>query len=78
MAVSARDETEHASEQNFRCFVLSALPHSTQVFGIGGCIPCHARREPTALKWASEEREAAEARAAQERDIERRRQAGWG
>ena len=25
-----------------------------------------------------EEREAAEARAAQERDIERRRQAGWG
>jgi len=34
--------------------------------------------EPTAPKWASEEREAAEARAAQERDIERRRQAGWG
>jgi hypothetical protein len=27
---------------------------------------------------AREEREAAEARAAQERDIERRRQAGWG
>ena len=38
-----RNETEHTSEQNLRCFALSALPHSTQIFGMGGCIPCHVR-----------------------------------
>jgi hypothetical protein len=38
-----RNETEHTSEQNLRCFGLSAVPHSMQVFGTGGCIPCHAR-----------------------------------
>jgi hypothetical protein len=31
-----------------------------------------------AQEWMCEEREAAEARAARERDIERRREAGWG
>jgi hypothetical protein len=40
---ATRNETEHTSEQNLRCFVLSALPHSMQVFGMGGCIPCHVR-----------------------------------
>jgi hypothetical protein len=30
-----RNETEHTSEQNLRCFVPSALPHSMQVFGMG-------------------------------------------
>ena len=35
----------HASEQNLRCFVPSAFPHSVHVFGEGGCIPCHARLE---------------------------------
>jgi hypothetical protein len=38
-----RNETEHTSEQNLRCFAFSALPHSMQVFGMGGCILCHAR-----------------------------------
>jgi hypothetical protein len=36
-----RNETEHTSEQNLRCLVPNALPHSTQVFGKG--MPCHAR-----------------------------------
>ena len=41
--VASRNELVHASEQNLRCFVLSTFPHSVQVFGMGGCIPCHVR-----------------------------------
>jgi hypothetical protein len=40
---ATRNETEHTSEQNLRCFGASAPPHSTQVFGMGDCMPCHAR-----------------------------------